>query len=268
MSRSASAQTMFADLPPSSRVTFLTVGAAISRMRRPTAVEPVKATLSTSSLTTSSSPSSLPGPVTTLRTPRGSRPVSSIARATSSSVSGVKGDGLSTTLLPIASAGASFHMAINSGKLKGMIPVHTPIASRCTKFQLTCGTSIHGSGSYQGICSACSAIERNVSTASGTSTIVALRRVAPAVCASSSAQSALRSARCLAISNITWLRCSWLLLRHSPSSKLRRAAAMARRASSRPPAGASATTSSVDGLTTSKVSPAAEPVHSPSMYCW
>ena len=39
---------MFADLPPSSSVTFFTVPDASCMMRRPTSVEPVNATLSTS----------------------------------------------------------------------------------------------------------------------------------------------------------------------------------------------------------------------------
>ncbi len=46
-SRSASSRTMFADLPPSSSVTFFTVLDASCMMRRPTSVDPVNATLST-----------------------------------------------------------------------------------------------------------------------------------------------------------------------------------------------------------------------------
>ena len=46
---SASAKTMVGDLPPSSRVTFFRLlWAAEAAMIRPTSVEPVKATLSTS----------------------------------------------------------------------------------------------------------------------------------------------------------------------------------------------------------------------------
>ena len=46
-SSGASSKTMFAALPPSSRVTFLWVPATARAMILPTAVEPVKATLST-----------------------------------------------------------------------------------------------------------------------------------------------------------------------------------------------------------------------------
>ena len=44
----ASSKTMLAALPPSSRVTFLSVPATVLAIARPTSVEPVKATLSTS----------------------------------------------------------------------------------------------------------------------------------------------------------------------------------------------------------------------------
>ena len=68
----------------------------------------------------------------TLTTPFG-RSVSSRSSASRSAVSGVFDAGLSTTLLPIASAGASFQTAITSGKFQGMIPAHTPTGSRSTK---------------------------------------------------------------------------------------------------------------------------------------
>ncbi len=48
-------------------------------------------------------------------------------------MSGVFDAGLSTTLLPIASAGASFQTAITSGKFHGTMPAHTPTGSRSTK---------------------------------------------------------------------------------------------------------------------------------------
>ena len=42
----------------------------------------------------------------------------------------VSSDGLSTTVLPAASAGASFHDAIRSGKFHGTIRPTTPNGSR------------------------------------------------------------------------------------------------------------------------------------------
>ncbi len=54
-----------------------------------------------------------PRPATTFTTPRGSSSASSVASRRV--VNGVCSDGLSTTVLPAASAGASFHAAIMSG---------------------------------------------------------------------------------------------------------------------------------------------------------
>ena len=47
--------------------------------------------------------------------------------ARTSAVSGVVSAGLSTTVLPQASAGAIFHAAMSSGKFHGMICPATPI---------------------------------------------------------------------------------------------------------------------------------------------
>ena len=74
-SRSASANTMFADLPPSSSVTRLIVAAAPAAIERPTSVEPVNAILATSGCSTRRCPHVRPGPTTTFTTPSG-RPAS------------------------------------------------------------------------------------------------------------------------------------------------------------------------------------------------
>ena len=71
-SRSASANTMLGDLPPSSSVTRLIVWAAPAAIERPTSVEPVNAILATSGCSTSRAPQTEPGPTTTLTTPSGS----------------------------------------------------------------------------------------------------------------------------------------------------------------------------------------------------
>ena len=70
-----------------------------------------------------------PGPTTTLTTPSGT-PASRAICANRSAVSGVSSAGLSTTVLPAASAGASFQAAIASGKFHGVIRPTTPIGSR------------------------------------------------------------------------------------------------------------------------------------------
>ena len=126
-SSAASSKTMFAALPPSSSVSFLPVPASRRWIALPTSVEPVNAILSTSA-STSAAPVR-PSPVTMLTTPGGS----SAWRTTSqkrSAVSGVVSAGLSTTVLPAASAGASFQASISSGKFHGMICPATPSGPR------------------------------------------------------------------------------------------------------------------------------------------
>ncbi len=118
----------FGDLPPSSSETFFSVAADARTMMRPTSGLPVKAILSTSSCSTSAAPVS-PKPVTMLTTP-GGMPAS---RQSSPSLSADSGDcsaGLSTVVLPQASAGASFQAAISSGKFQGMICPTTPTGCR------------------------------------------------------------------------------------------------------------------------------------------
>ena len=89
----------------------------------------MKATLSTSWCAASAAPAVSPKPVTTFTTPSGT-PASAMSSASRSAVSGVCSAGLSTTVLPVASAGPSFHAAISSGKFHGMICPTTPTGSR------------------------------------------------------------------------------------------------------------------------------------------
>ena len=115
-STSASAQMITGSEPPSSSVTRFSAGPAIDMMWRPVAVSPVKAMRRTSGWPTSASPIVAPRPVTTLSTPSGT-PASANRRATSSVASGVVDAGLATTVLPLASAGATFVPSRVSGKL-------------------------------------------------------------------------------------------------------------------------------------------------------
>ncbi len=110
-------------------MTFFRLPAAACTMSLPTSVDPVKATLSTSLCAASAAPAVSPNPVTTLTTPSGT-PASAISSASLSAVSGVCSAGLSTTQLPVARAGPSFHAAISSGKFHGMIWPTTPTGSR------------------------------------------------------------------------------------------------------------------------------------------
>ena len=102
-------------------------------IRRPTSVDPVNATLSTSGLRTSSSPTTDPGPGTTFTTP-GGIPASRHSSPSLSVDSGASSAGLITTVLPAAMAGAIFHAAICMAKFHGVIAAHTPIGSRRTQF--------------------------------------------------------------------------------------------------------------------------------------
>jgi hypothetical protein len=96
----------------------LCVPATARAIDRPTSVDPVKATLSTSGWLITARPVP-PAPVTMLTTP-GGRSACRQTSANSSAVSGVVSAGLRTTVLPVASAGATFHASISSGKFHGM----------------------------------------------------------------------------------------------------------------------------------------------------
>src|SRR3984893_13358195 len=113
-SKTASAKKMLGDLPPSLRVTRLTVSAACLTIIFPTAPLPVNAILLTSGCCTRDAPQVSPKPVMMLTTP-GGRPTSASQFAISNAVIGVCSAGFSTQVQPAASAGASFQAAINSG---------------------------------------------------------------------------------------------------------------------------------------------------------
>ena len=74
---------------------------------------------------------SAPKPWTTLYTPRGS-PACSKIPAHSDADSGVNSAGLSTTVLPVAIAGASFQDSSMNGVFHGVISPATPIGLRLT----------------------------------------------------------------------------------------------------------------------------------------
>ncbi len=100
-------------LPPSSRCVRLSVGTAACSTACPVAMLPVTDTIATFGWEMRCCPTDDPRPWTTLNTPSGK--ISAQMRARRSVVSGVSSEGLSTTVLPAASAGAIFHAAIISG---------------------------------------------------------------------------------------------------------------------------------------------------------
>ena len=90
-------------------------------IRRPTTVEPVNETLSTSGCDASSSPTVAPPPVIDVDHALGQVGLVEQLGQHAARSAACSSAGFSTHVLPIASAGASFHTAITSGKFHGMI---------------------------------------------------------------------------------------------------------------------------------------------------
>src|SRR3954471_16624058 len=110
--RSASSKTITGALPPSSRWQRLSVSAAARATALPAAMLPVIETISGIGWLTTAAPV-VRSPQTTLNTPGGRMSANSSAMYTA--LAGVVSDGLSTIVLPAASAGANFHTAIIIG---------------------------------------------------------------------------------------------------------------------------------------------------------
>ena len=118
-----------ADFPPSSSSNRFSVPPAAAMMSRPTAVDPVKVTMSTRGSSTRARLAPRSDVVTTLTTPGGMSVASSTIRARASPANGESGDGLRTTVLPAASAGPSFMTFIVWGKFHGVMADTTPTGS-------------------------------------------------------------------------------------------------------------------------------------------
>ena len=93
-----------------------------------TSVDPVNATLSTSSWVASMLPIA-PLPVITLNTP-GGRPASAQTSASSKALRRVYVAGFNTTVLPMARAGHTFQVNNMRGKFQGTMPPITPARIR------------------------------------------------------------------------------------------------------------------------------------------
>src|SRR2546425_12817551 len=98
-------------------------------MRRPVAVEPVKAILATPGCSARYCPATAPSPGTMFTTPSGN-PTSAINSATRRLESGVSSAGFITTQFPAASAGAIFQLVNMRGKFQGATRPTTPSGSR------------------------------------------------------------------------------------------------------------------------------------------
>ena len=121
--------TMKGALPPSSRATRFTVEAAWLISSLPTAVEPVKPTMRTSSDPVSTPPIAGASPQTTLITPSG-KPARLASSARARAESGVSGAGLMTMVQPAARAGAHLRVIMATGKFQGVMQPTTPIGWR------------------------------------------------------------------------------------------------------------------------------------------
>ena len=121
---------MLGHLPPSSSVTFFRLPAAALTISLPTSVEPVNATLSTSSCAASAAPGGL--------TEAGDHVDHAVRDSGLGDQLGQPQRGERCLLGRLehhacsrsASAGPSFHAAISSGKFHGMICPTTPTGSR------------------------------------------------------------------------------------------------------------------------------------------
>ena len=94
-------------------------------------VEPTKLTAATSSWASSASTASL-SPLTTFSTPGGA-PASTASSASRRPQDGSFSEGFSTKVLPQARATGYIHIGTMAGKLKGVMPAHTPSGWRTLK---------------------------------------------------------------------------------------------------------------------------------------
>lgn len=126
--RSASAQIRAALWPPSSNWTR-TPGRTARCSAAPVRSEPVNVTARTSGAPASAAMASGSSPWTTRSASSGTPPRRQAA-ASRSPAPGVTGDGLKTTVLPAASAGAILRAARDNGKFHGVMATTTPSGTR------------------------------------------------------------------------------------------------------------------------------------------
>lgn len=129
-SRSASSRMIAGFWPPISACAGTPRPTARRTMSVPTATLPVNDTPATRGSSTSAADD--PGAAATSpRTPGGrAAPAASISRR---AVASALDEGLNSAVFPYASAGASFHTGIATGKFQGQIAATTPSGRRCTR---------------------------------------------------------------------------------------------------------------------------------------
>ena len=248
-------------LPPiSSVIRFRLLSAEYFRKYRPTSVDPVNETTSTSGCRPSARPAVSPKPGTTFSTPSGI-PASAASSATRSALSGDSSAGLTITELPAARAGPSFQPSMAAGKFHGSTAPTTPAGSRTISPRLSSPVGEILPNSLSRL----SAYQRSVFTTSGRSRSSQSAIGFPASSASSRAiWAALASTRSAKRSS-TRLRSAGASLLHRPLSKAARAATTARSMSSAPHSATAARAWPVAGFSVSKVCPDTESVNEPLM---
>src|SRR5699024_3680286 len=127
-SKSASSKTIMGDFPPSSIEHSFNVSALFFIIVDPVTVSPVNDSNSTSGCFTSASPAVSPNPCTTLKTPLG-RLALWMTLANKLAYSGDNSAGFKTTVLPVAKAGATFHVSNRNGAFHGVIKPAAPTGS-------------------------------------------------------------------------------------------------------------------------------------------
>ncbi len=156
---------MNGELPPSSSATRLSVRPAASPTSRPTCVEPVKQIMLMFGSVHSAAPGSA-SPGSTCNTPSGSPAAFSAAAMTKPPETGVCTSGLSTTVQPTASAGATERIERISGAFQGEITPTTPIGTRTAMLSTS---SVFSITRRSPTCSAKPAASRSSPTATLTS---------------------------------------------------------------------------------------------------
>src|SRR5262245_52294553 len=116
---------MFGFLPPNSSESFLNIGPAMRAISAPVLVPPVNETALIFGCFTIAAPTVGPTPSTMFIT-AGGRPASLHNSPSMNAVIGVISDGLATTVLPVARAGAIFHVNKYNGKFHGEMHPATP----------------------------------------------------------------------------------------------------------------------------------------------
>ena len=102
---------------------------ARSSIFRPVALDPTKPMAATSGWPASSSPTTLPGPVTRLKTP-GGRSASAMHEARTVAQTEVEDAGFQTTVFPAPRAGAMISAGIVYGQFQGVMTPTTPSGTR------------------------------------------------------------------------------------------------------------------------------------------